>query len=104
MAMGETIQFVVRHGYLVIFFWLLAEQAALPIPSLPLLLVSGALVRTGQLKLSSVLGYAFVACAIGIPSGFTWESVTADKHCNSSAKYRSSRTLTYAGLKISSSD
>src|SRR2546422_9308356 len=64
MAMGETIQFVVRHGYLVIFFWLLAEQAAVPIPSLPLLLVSGALVRTGQLKLSSVLGYAFVACAI----------------------------------------
>src|SRR5256712_10730763 len=64
MAMGETIQFVVRHGYLVIFFWLLAEQAAVPIPSLPLLLVSGALVRTGQFKLSSVLGYAFVACAI----------------------------------------
>jgi len=62
--LSETIQFVVRHGYLVIFFWLLAEQAALPIPSLPLLLVSGALVRTGQLKLSSVLGYAFVACAI----------------------------------------
>jgi len=62
--LSETIQFVVRHGYLVIFFWLLAEQAAVPIPSLPLLLVSGALVRTGQLKLSSVLGYAFVACAI----------------------------------------
>src|SRR5204863_9082375 len=64
MSLSETIQFVVRHGYLVIFFWLLAEQAALPIPSLPLLLVSGALIRTGQLNLSSVLGYAFVACAI----------------------------------------
>jgi membrane protein DedA with SNARE-associated domain len=62
--MSETIQFIAGHGYLVIFFWLLAEQAALPIPSLPLLLISGALVRTGQLNLSSVFAYAFVACVI----------------------------------------
>ena len=60
--MSDTIQFVVRHGYLLIFFWLLAEQAALPIPSVPLLLVSGALARTGQLKLSSVVTYALAAC------------------------------------------
>jgi membrane protein DedA with SNARE-associated domain len=62
--MSDTVQFVVRHGYLLIFFWLLAEQAALPIPSLPLLLVSGALARTGQLKLSSVITYALAACLI----------------------------------------
>jgi membrane protein DedA with SNARE-associated domain len=62
--MSETIQFIVRHGYLLIFFWLLAEQAALPIPSLPLLLISGALSRTGQLRLSSVLTWAFTACLI----------------------------------------
>jgi len=62
--MSDTIQFVVRHGYLLIFFWLLAEQAALPIPSVPLLLVSGALARTGQLKLSSVVTYALAACLI----------------------------------------
>jgi len=62
--MGDIIQFVARHGYLVLFFWILAEQAALPIPSLPLLLVSGALVRTGQLKLSSVMICALAACLI----------------------------------------
>jgi len=62
--MSETIEFVARHGYLLIFLWLLAEQAALPIPSLPLLLVSGALVRTRQLNLSSVLAYALLACLI----------------------------------------
>src|SRR5438477_10791034 len=62
--MADTIQFVVRHGYLVIFFWLLVEQAALPIPSLPLLLVSGALARTGELKLSSVVIYALAACLL----------------------------------------
>src|SRR5438477_5830788 len=62
--MSETIEFVVRHGYLLLFFWLLAEQAALPIPSVPLLLVSGALTRTGQLKFFSVIVYALAACLI----------------------------------------
>jgi membrane protein DedA with SNARE-associated domain len=62
--MTETVQFVIRHGYVLIFSWLLAEQAALPIPSFPLLLVSGALARTGQLKLSSVITYALAACLI----------------------------------------
>jgi membrane protein DedA with SNARE-associated domain len=63
-SLSETVQFIARHGYLLIFFWLLAEQAALPIPSLPLLLISGALARTGQLRLFSVIAYAFTACAI----------------------------------------
>jgi membrane protein DedA with SNARE-associated domain len=62
--MTDIIQFVIRHGYLVIFFWLLAEQAALPIPSIPLMLVSGALARTGQLKLSSIVLYALAGCLL----------------------------------------
>ena len=62
--MNDTIQFVAHHGYLLLFFWLLAEQAALPIPSVPLLLVSGALTRTGQLNFSSVIIYALAGCLI----------------------------------------
>jgi membrane protein DedA with SNARE-associated domain len=62
--MHNTVQFVVHHGYLLIFVWVLSEQAALPIPSLPLLLVSGALARTGQLRLLSVVLYALAACLI----------------------------------------
>ena len=62
--MSETIEFVVRHGYLLLFFWLLAEQAALPIPSVPLLLVSGALARMGELRLSSIFIYAGAGCLI----------------------------------------
>src|SRR6476619_1595496 len=62
--MSDTIQFVVRHGYLLLFFWLLAEQAALPVPSFPLLLVSGALARTGQLNVFLVLIYALAGCLI----------------------------------------
>ena len=62
--MTDFIQFVGRHGYLLLFFWLLAEQAGLPIPSIPLLLVSGAVARTGPLKLPSVIIYALAACLI----------------------------------------
>ena len=62
--MTDIIEFVVRHGYGVIFFWVLAEEAALPIPSVPLMLVSGALARTGQLSLSSILICALAACLI----------------------------------------
>jgi membrane protein DedA with SNARE-associated domain len=62
--MTEIMQFVVRHGYLVIFCWVLVEQFGLPIPSIPLMLVSGALARTGQLKLSSILFYSLSACLI----------------------------------------
>jgi membrane protein DedA with SNARE-associated domain len=62
--MSDSIQFVARHGYLLLFSWLLAEQAAVPLPSVPLLLVSGALERRGQLKLSSVIIYALAACLI----------------------------------------
>jgi membrane protein DedA with SNARE-associated domain len=62
--MGHIVQFVIHHGYLVVFVWLLAEQAALPIPSVPLLLACGALARNGQLNLILVVVYGVVACLI----------------------------------------
>src|SRR5207244_6950348 len=34
--MNETIELVTKHGYVLVFFWVLAEQAAIPIPSVPL--------------------------------------------------------------------
>jgi membrane protein DedA with SNARE-associated domain len=54
-AARETIDFVARHGYAVLFFWILAEQGAIPLPSVPLLIVTGALLRTGKLHLLPVL-------------------------------------------------
>jgi membrane protein DedA with SNARE-associated domain len=62
--MTDTIQFVARHGYLVVFLWLLLEQTALPIPSIPILLVGGAFARTGQLRLSLLILCALSACLI----------------------------------------
>ena len=62
--MNETAEFVIRHGYAVLFFWILAEQGALPIPSVPLLLVCGALARAGHLSAAPILFFGVVACLI----------------------------------------
>ncbi|HEY4961135.1 MAG TPA: VTT domain-containing protein [Candidatus Limnocylindrales bacterium] len=53
--MAETLQFVVQHGYLLLFFWVLMEQAGLPIPAMPLLLAAGALAGQHQLNFALVV-------------------------------------------------
>ncbi len=53
--MAETLQFVVQHGYLLLFFWVLVEQAGLPIPATPLLLAAGALAGQHQLNFALVV-------------------------------------------------
>ena len=53
--MADTLQFVVQHGYLLLFFWVLAEQAGLPIPAAPLLLAAGALAGQHQLNFALIV-------------------------------------------------
>src|ERR1035438_4474970 len=53
--MAETLQFVVQHGYLLLFFWVMVEQAGLPIPATPLLLAAGALAGQHQLNFALVV-------------------------------------------------
>lgn len=59
--MNETLGFLLRHGYSVLFVWVLAEQLGLPVPSVPLLLAAGALAGRGRLNLSLVAGLPIVA-------------------------------------------
>ena len=53
--MADMIQFVVQHGYVLVFFWVLAEQAGLPLPAAPLLLAAGALAGQHQLNFALVV-------------------------------------------------
>jgi membrane protein DedA with SNARE-associated domain len=62
--MRQTLEFLVRHGYLLLFCWLLAEQAALPLPSVPLLLACGALARDGRMDWRLILLYGLAACLL----------------------------------------
>ena len=64
LTMQHTIHFVERHGYALLFWWVLAEQGAIPIPSIPLLLAAGALVRTGRMHLAVAVACCAVASLI----------------------------------------
>jgi membrane protein DedA with SNARE-associated domain/rhodanese-related sulfurtransferase len=62
--MSETLQFVVRHGYLLVFAWVLLEQAGLPIPSGPLLMAVGALAGMRQMNLGLAVTIAAFAAIL----------------------------------------
>ncbi len=59
--MSDFVQFVVQHGYSVLFLWVLAEQFGLPIPALPVLLAAGAISATDQMHFSLALSYCVLA-------------------------------------------
>jgi membrane protein DedA with SNARE-associated domain len=59
--MNRILEFLVQHGYAVLFAWVFAEQIGLPIPAVPILLASGALAGAGRLKLAPVVGLSIAA-------------------------------------------
>jgi membrane protein DedA with SNARE-associated domain/rhodanese-related sulfurtransferase len=66
--MTETLQFVARHGYILLFVWVFAEQAGLPIPSGPLLLAAGAVSGMHQMNLG-------VAIALSVAGALASDSM-----------------------------
>lgn len=67
--MGETLHFLERHGYLVLFGAVLGRQAGLPIPANLLLVAGGALARSGRLSLPVILAIS-VATLVLADSGW----------------------------------
>lgn len=63
--MNETVEFLVKHGYIVLFAAVLAEQSGLPLPSAPFLLAAGALAGLGRMNLLAVLTLAIFASLLG---------------------------------------
>jgi membrane protein DedA with SNARE-associated domain len=53
--MHRTLEFLLHHGYVVLLAWVFAEQAGIPVPSLPLLLAAGALAGSHQLNIFASL-------------------------------------------------
>lgn len=58
------VELIAEYGLLLIFINVLVEQAGLPLPAVPTLVVAGALSSTGKLPLSEVILVAFIACLI----------------------------------------
>jgi membrane protein DedA with SNARE-associated domain/rhodanese-related sulfurtransferase len=59
----DLIALIAQYGLLVVFFNVLAEQAGVPVPAVPTLVVAGAL-SSGRLSLIGVVGAAVLACLI----------------------------------------
>ena len=62
--MNDTLQFLVKHGYIVLFASVLAQQLGLPLPSTPFIIAAGALAHAGQLSFAAVLFLAWSAAMI----------------------------------------
>lgn len=63
--MDDVTQFLVRHGGLVLFAAVFAEQAGLPIPAVPVLLAAGALAGAGKMNLALAVVLGVTACLLG---------------------------------------
>ena len=62
--MNAIVQFILRHGYLILFAALFAHQLGLPVPGPLFLLAAGALAATGKLGLAPAIILAVVACVL----------------------------------------
>src|SRR5580698_1687139 len=60
--MHQTMGFLLRHGYPVLFGMVLAEQLGAPIPSAPVLLAMGALIGTEKYSWAGALALSVIAC------------------------------------------
>jgi membrane protein DedA with SNARE-associated domain len=60
LSLEQAADFLIRHGYAVLFGLVLVEQLGLPIPAAPLLIAAGALARTGKINLTFAVALAFV--------------------------------------------
>src|SRR5258708_31131207 len=59
--MQSRLEFLIKHGYVVLLAWVFAEQLGLQIPSLPVVLAAGALAGTGHLSFWASLFFVAIA-------------------------------------------
>jgi membrane protein DedA with SNARE-associated domain len=64
IVISQITAFTERHGYALLFFWVLAEQGAVPLPSIPLLVTAGALIRLGRLQMLPAIASCVAAALI----------------------------------------
>ena len=60
----RILAFVERHGYALLFLWVMAEQSAIPLPSAPLLLAAGALIHAGRLHIVPAILCCMIAALV----------------------------------------
>lgn len=66
----ESLAYVARHGYAVLFAWVAAEQLGAPLPAVPILIAAGVLSATGQMSLTTSVALGLLACLLGDTAWF----------------------------------
>jgi len=61
----EIIALIAQYGLLLVFFNVLVEQAGVPVPAVPTLIVAGALAANGKLPVTGIVLVAVLACLLG---------------------------------------
>jgi membrane protein DedA with SNARE-associated domain/rhodanese-related sulfurtransferase len=61
----EIIALIAQYGLLLVFFNVLVEQAGVPVPAVPTMIVAGALAASGQLSVTGIVLVAVLACLLG---------------------------------------
>ena len=67
--MKETLDFLIRHGYMILFGFVFLEQMGLPVASVPVLLGVGALSAEGRFSFAAAL---LVALSASLPADAAW--------------------------------
>jgi membrane protein DedA with SNARE-associated domain len=65
IGVHESLVAMAKHGYIVLFAWVTAEQLGAPVPAVPILIAAGVFSATGQLTLGSALLLGTLGCLIG---------------------------------------
>lgn len=68
-AIETLTEFVVRHGYSILFLWIFLNQLGVPVPAAPYLLAAGALAGLGRLDPALLVGISVVAA---LPADLLW--------------------------------
>ncbi|MBZ5646239.1 MAG: VTT domain-containing protein [Acidobacteriia bacterium] len=67
--MKEILEFLVQHGYVVLFAWVFAEQVGLPLPAVPVLLGAGVLAGMGHMNAGGAL---LGSVAVSVAADLLW--------------------------------
>jgi len=70
--MADMLQFLVKHGYVVLFASVLAQQLGVPLPSTPFIIAAGALAHSGDLNWAAVL---LLGCSAALIADFVWYEI-----------------------------
>lgn len=81
--MHRIIEFILLHGYVLLFSWSFLAQLGLPLPAAPLFLAAGALAGMGELHFPFIFGVAVLATLL---SDVLWYEI---------GRYRGSKVLSF---------